>query len=141
MLKSYLTIKISFIRKLWWEKTYQKKASSLNLSAWFYVWNKCNLSVCFYVWNKYKLCTCTNVRVKPVQNWKNVSFCFQFPIKIHMIQLHIYISWYGCSEHTHQPVLILEAAKKICRLPRNICDNITTVTKNVCRLGMTHSKF
>ena len=30
---------------------------------------------------------------------------------------------------THNPVLILESAKKTCHLPRNICDNITTVTK------------
>ena len=41
----------------------------------------------------------------------------------------------------HPPVLILEAAKKACHLPRNIYDNITTVTKKVCRLGMIHNKY
>ena len=29
----------------------------------------------------------------------------------------------------HHPVLILEAVKKTCHLPKNICDNIKTVTK------------
>ena len=44
-------------------------------------------------------------------------------------------------QSTHQPVLILEASIKTCHLPRNICDNITTVTKNVCRIGMIRNKF
>ena len=44
-------------------------------------------------------------------------------------------------QSTHHLVLILEAAKKTCRLPRNIYENITTATKNVCRLGMIHNKF
>ena len=44
-------------------------------------------------------------------------------------------------QSTHQPVLILEAAKKTYHLPRNICDNITTVTKKFCCLGMIHNKF
>ena len=44
-------------------------------------------------------------------------------------------------QSAHHPVLILEAAKKTCHLPRNIFDNITTVTKKVCRLGMIHNKF
>ena len=37
-------------------------------------------------------------------------------------------------QSAHHPV-------KTCHLPRNIYDNITTVTKNVCRLGMIHDKF
>ena len=44
-------------------------------------------------------------------------------------------------QSTHHPVLMLEAAKKTCHLLRNICDNITTVTKKVCHLGMIHNKF
>ena len=44
-------------------------------------------------------------------------------------------------QSTPHPVLILEAAKKTRHLPRNICDNITTATKNVCCLGMIHNKF
>ena len=44
-------------------------------------------------------------------------------------------------QSTHHRVLILEAAKKMCHLPRNICDNITTVSKKVCRLGMTLTNF
>ena len=44
-------------------------------------------------------------------------------------------------QSTHHPVLILEAAKMTCHLPRNIFDNIITVTKKVCRLGMIHNKF
>ena len=39
-------------------------------------------------------------------------------------------------QSTHHPVLILEAAKKTCHLPRNICDNMTTVPKNVCCLSL-----
>ena len=39
------------------------------------------------------------------------------------------------------PILILETTKKTCHLPRNICDNMITVTKKVCRLGMIHNKF
>ena len=42
---------------------------------------------------------------------------------------------------TYHPVFILEDAKKTCHLPRNICDNIAAVTKNVGRLGMNHNKF
>ena len=34
---------------------------------------------------------------------------------------YIHLS-YGCSEHTHHPVLILEAANNTCCLPINICD-------------------
>ena len=45
------------------------------------------------------------------------------------------------AQTTRHPVLILEAAKKTCHLPRNICDNITAVTKKNCRLGITHNKF
>ena len=41
---------------------------------------------------------------------------------------------------TYHPVFILEDDKKTCHLPRNICDNIATVTKNVGRLGMIHNK-
>ena len=44
-------------------------------------------------------------------------------------------------QSVHQPVLILEATKKTCHLSRNIYDNITTVTKKVCRLGMIRNKF
>ena len=44
-------------------------------------------------------------------------------------------------QSTHHTVLILEATKKTCHLPRNIYDNIKTVTKKVCRLGMIHKKF
>ena len=33
------------------------------------------------------------------------------------------------AQSTHYPALVLEAAKKTCHLPRNVCDNITTVTK------------
>ena len=44
-------------------------------------------------------------------------------------------------QSAYHPILILEAAKKTCHLPRNISDNITTVTKKVCRLGMIHKKF
>ena len=43
-------------------------------------------------------------------------------------------------QNTHQPVLILEAAKATRHLPRNICDNIAIVTKNVCCLGMIRNK-
>ena len=42
---------------------------------------------------------------------------------------------------TYHPVFILEDAKKTCHLPRNIFDNIATVTKNAGRLGMIHNKF
>ena len=45
------------------------------------------------------------------------------------------------AQSTHHPVLILKPAKKACRLPRNVCDNITTVTKKVCRLGMIRNNF
>ena len=38
----------------------------------------------------------------------------------------------------HHPVLILEAAKKTCHLPRNICDNITTATEKVFRLKISY---
>ena len=44
-------------------------------------------------------------------------------------------------QSTHHPILILEATKKTLHLTRNICDNITAVTKNDCRLGMIHNKF
>ena len=44
-------------------------------------------------------------------------------------------------QSAHHPVLILEAAKKTCHLPRNTYDNITTVTKKICRLGLIHNKF
>ena len=44
-------------------------------------------------------------------------------------------------QNAHHTVLILEATKTTCHLPRNTCDNITTVTKKVCRLGMIHNKF
>ena len=44
-------------------------------------------------------------------------------------------------QSAHHPVLILEATKKTCHLPRNICDNIATVTKKVFHLGMIHNKF
>ena len=44
-------------------------------------------------------------------------------------------------QSTHRPVLLLEAAKKKCHLPRNICGNITTLTKKVCRLAMIHNKL
>ena len=43
-------------------------------------------------------------------------------------------------QNTHQPVLILEAAKETCHLSRNICGNIAIVTKNVCCLGMIRNK-
>ena len=46
VVKSYLTIKISFIRKLWREKTHQKM-SGLNLSKCFYVWKNMNFA---HVW-------------------------------------------------------------------------------------------
>ena len=42
---------------------------------------------------------------------------------------------------TRHPVLILEAAKKTCHLPRNICDNIKAVTKIICHLGIIHNKL
>ena len=45
------------------------------------------------------------------------------------------------AQNAHHTVLILEATKKTCHSPRNPCDNITTVTKTVCRLGMIHNKF
>ena len=45
------------------------------------------------------------------------------------------------AQSAHHPVLILEDAKKTCHLPRNIYDNITTVTKKVCHLGIIHNKF
>ena len=32
-------------------------------------------------------------------------------------------------QSVHHSVLILEATKKTCHLPKTICDNITTVTK------------
>ena len=54
---------------------------------------------------------------------------------------YIYISRYGWSEHIHHPVLILKAAKKTRHLPRNICDNIATAIKKVCRLGMIITNF
>ena len=41
----------------------------------------------------------------------------------------------------HYSVLILKAPKKTCHLLRNVCDNITTVTKKVCCLGMIHNEF
>ena len=44
-------------------------------------------------------------------------------------------------QSTHHPVLILEVSKRMCHLPKNICDNITTVTKKVCLLGMIRNKF
>ena len=44
-------------------------------------------------------------------------------------------------QSAHHPVLILEPAKKTRHLPRNIYDNITTVTKKACRLAMIHNKF
>ena len=44
-------------------------------------------------------------------------------------------------QSTHYPVLVSKATKKTCHLPRNICGNITTVTKKVCRLGMIRKKF
>ena len=34
-------------------------------------------------------------------------------------------------QSTHHPVLILETTKRTCHLPRNICDNITAVTKKI----------
>ena len=43
-------------------------------------------------------------------------------------------------QSTDHQVLILEGSIKTCHLPRNIFDNIATVTKNICRLGMTHNK-
>ena len=45
------------------------------------------------------------------------------------------------AQSAYHPVFILEAAKKTCHLPTTIYDNITTVTKKVCRLGMIHNKF
>ena len=44
-------------------------------------------------------------------------------------------------QSAHHPVLISKADKKTCHLPRSICENITTVTKTVRRLGMIHNKF
>ena len=44
-------------------------------------------------------------------------------------------------QSAHHPVLISEAAEKTYHLPRNIYDNITTVTKKACCLGMIHNKF
>ena len=44
-------------------------------------------------------------------------------------------------QNTHHPTLILEATKKTCHLPRNNCDNITTVTRKVCSLSIIHNKF
>ena len=52
-----------------------------------------------------------------------------------------YTSFDMVVQSTHHPQLVLEAARKMCHLPRNICDNITTVTKNVCCLGMIRNKF
>ena len=45
------------------------------------------------------------------------------------------------AQTTQYPVLILEATKRTCYLPRHICENITTVTKKVYRLGMIYDKF
>ena len=44
-------------------------------------------------------------------------------------------------QNTHHPTLILEATKKTCHLPRNNCDNITTVTRKVCSLSIIYNKF
>ena len=44
-------------------------------------------------------------------------------------------------QSSQHPILILEASKRTCHLPKNICDNITTVTKKICRLGMIRNKF
>ena len=44
-------------------------------------------------------------------------------------------------QSAHHPILISEAAEKTYHLPRNIFDNITTVTKKACRLGMIITNF